>query len=197
MPRLLVGCEESQVVTMAFREIGWDAFSCDIKPTSGLYPEFHIQDDLLKVLNYQWDMMIAFPPCTYLSNAGATSLRKNGVINQERMNKAIEAKHFFMTLYNADIPRICLENPVPGRIHGLPCASQLVDHFMFGSPYTKRTYLWLRNLPILMARDICVPEGSWVYHGYKQYKCDRATARSKTCLGLAQAMAEQWGRLYG
>lgn len=147
-----------------------------------------------------WDLMIAHPPCTYLSNAGAVNLRKHGVLNMERMGKAIEAKEFFMACLEAPIPRICVENPIPGRIHQLPPYSQIVQPYMFGDPWMKTTCLWLVNLPILMATDIVVPTGKWVGTGRAvgdwSVKGHRnAKMRSKSFPGIARAMAEQWGGL--
>ena len=94
-----------------------------------------------------WDLLIAFPPCTYLTNAGSVRLRIKGEINQERMAKAIEAKAFFMRFLEADCQRICVENPTPGKIHKLPDYTQAIQPWWFGHPYTKRTCLWLKNLP--------------------------------------------------
>ena len=106
--RVLIACEESQAVCIAFRKRGFEAYSCDILPCSGGHPEWHIQDDVLKHLNEDWDLIIAHPPCTYLSNAGARFLYPKGVLNEERYKKGLEAKEFFMQLYNADCPRICI-----------------------------------------------------------------------------------------
>lgn len=163
--KVLVACEESQAVCIAFRKLGHEAYSCDIQECSGGHPEWHIVKDVLSLIDGNkpfitmdgelhsiignWDMLIAFPPCTYLTNAGAVRLRVKGEINQERMAKAIEAKEFFMRFLNADCPKICVENPTPGKIHQLPPYTQAVQPYMFGHPYTKRTCLWLKNLPPL------------------------------------------------
>lgn len=151
----------------------------------------------------KWGLVIAHPPCTYLSNAGANWLRINGAIQPERMAKAKEAKAMFMALLDADVPRIAVENPVPGKVHGLPPYSQIVQPWMFGDPWCKRTCLWLKNLPILMATDIVVPTGKWVNatpHGRARRPGEwaergkrTAKERSKTFPGIAAAMAEQWG----
>lgn len=113
--RILVACEESQAVTIELRRLGHEAYSCDIIECSGEHPEWHIQVDALELLKMQWDMIIAFPPCTYLTNAGAVRLRVNGEINQERMAKAREAKKFFLSFYNAPCSHIAVENPTPGK----------------------------------------------------------------------------------
>ena len=139
--KILVACEESQAVTIELRKLGHEAYSCDIEPCSGGHPEWHLQCDALELLKMKWDMIIAFPPCTYLSNAGAVRLRIKGEINQERMKKAIEAKTFFMKFLEIDCPKICVENPTPGKIHQLPPYTQAIQPWMFGHPYTKRTCL--------------------------------------------------------
>ena len=118
--RVLIACEESQVVCTAFRELGHEAFSCDILPCSGGHPEWHIQDDVLKHLNDGWDLMIAHPPCTYLSRAGARWLHQGGKINPDRYANGLKAKEFFLTLLNANIPMIAIENPTPLKIYELP-----------------------------------------------------------------------------
>lgn len=220
---VLVACEESQAVTVELRRLGHIAFSCDLLPSSGGHPEWHIQSDVLHLINGgcsfqtsdnlfhyiagRWDMLIAFPPCTYLSNAGANRLRVNGEIQLERMDKSVSAKSFFMTIYNADCDRICIENPVPGSIHGLPPYSQKVQPYMFGDPWLKTTCLWLKRLPILMATDIVVPMGKWVEttaHGsisnrnsWPNKGSRLPIERSKTFPGLARAMATQWTGQWG
>lgn len=202
--RVLVACEESQAVCKAFRELGHEAYSCDIQDCSGGHPEWHIKTDALELLKMKWDLIIAHPPCTYLTNASSVRLRVGGTIVQERMEKAIEAKEFFMKFLNADCPRIAVENPTPGKIHELPPYSQAVQPWMFGHPYTKRTCLWLKGLPPLMATDI-ITEGitPWVNGGCKdahgnyrkvQGRIERDPKnRAKTFPGMAKAMAKQWG----
>lgn len=108
--KVLVACEESQAVTKELRRLGHEAYSCDIEPCSGGHPEWHLQVDALQLLKMQWDMIIAFPPCTYMTNASAVRMRVKGQIVQERYEKAMEAKEFFMQFYNANCPRICIEN---------------------------------------------------------------------------------------
>lgn len=201
--KILVACEESQAVTIELRRLGHEAYSCDIEPCSGGRPEWHIQGDALELLKMQWDMIIAFPPCTYLTNAGAVRLRVNGEIQLERLEKARSAKDFFMQFYNADCPRVAIENPIPGKIHELPPYSQIVEPYMFGDPWKKRTCLWLRGLPQLMATDIVTPEGLWVgatssrrdtkiYSRYQIASNRNPKIRAKTFPGIARAMAEQW-----
>lgn len=201
--RVLVACEESQEVCKAFRELDHEAYSCDIQQCSGGHPEWHLQCDALEMLKLKWDLIIAHPPCTYLTNAGATRLRVNGEIVPERYEKAMEAKEFFLKFLNADCPRVAVENPVPSKIHGLPPYSQIIQPYMFGEPWLKRTCLWLKGLPCLMATDIVVPEGKWVEttpHGRAAKPGEwelkgkrRPKDRSKTFPGVARAMAEQWG----
>lgn len=137
--KILVACEESQRVCIEFRKRGHEAYSCDIEPCSGGHPEWHLQQDVIPLLNQHWDMIIAFPPCTYLTNAGARHLYKGGVLNQERYKKGIEAKQFFMKFYNADCEKISIENPTPSRIFELPEKTQVLQPYQFGHPFTKRT----------------------------------------------------------
>lgn len=118
--RILIACEESQAVCIEMRRLGHEAYSCDIQDCSGGHPEWHIKGDALELLKMKWDMIIAHPPCTYLSNLGSANLVKHGIINEERMRKAIEAREFFMRFVNADCPRVAIENPVPNKRHKLP-----------------------------------------------------------------------------
>jgi hypothetical protein len=201
--KILVACEESGVVTEQFRLRGHEAWSCDIESTSGNHPEWHLQQDVTPLLREQWDMIIAFPPCTYLTNAGARHLWKNHELNQERYAKGLEAKAFFMQFYNANCEKICIENPGPSRIFELPEKSQVIQPYMFGHPYTKRTYLWLKGLPLLEPTEIVEPIATWCpsgsYSGKRgdkhrgMFTTDRAKNRSKTFPGIASAMAKQWG----
>lgn len=205
--RILVACEESQAVTIAFREKGHEAFSADIQPCSGGHPEWHIQGDVLPFLNLGWDMIIGFPPCTYLSNAGAARLfPKKGELNRERYEKGLEAKEFFMKFLNADCPRIVVENPIQTRIFEIPKYTQIIQPYEHGHPYSKKTCLWLKGLPELeptnLITDTIVP---WVSGGSKDHKGNPrknagtkirdAKTRSKTFPGVAKAMADKWGAL--
>lgn len=137
--KILVACEESQAVTKEFRKLGHEAYSCDIIECSGGHPEWHIQQDVTELLKQKWDMIIAFPPCTYMSNAGAARLYpKKGQINEERYQKGLLAKEFFMQFYNADCPKIAIENPIATRVFNLPAYSQIIQPFEHGHPFSKK-----------------------------------------------------------
>lgn len=209
--KVLIACEESQRVCAEFRRLGHEAYSCDIQECSGGRPEWHIKQDVLPLLNGRcrfetmdgqrheisgrWDLIIAHPPCTYLSNAGARFLYPKGVLNEERLKLGLEAKEFFMAFYNADCEKICIENPTPSRVYGLPKYTQVIQPWMFGHPVQKRTCLWLKGLEPLKPTEIVeerqsskVP-GNWFNKGGKE----RQQNRAKTFPGIAKAMAEQWG----
>ncbi|WP_312810452.1 DNA cytosine methyltransferase [Sedimentibacter sp.] len=193
--KVLVACEESQIVTKAFRAKGHEAYSCDIQDCSGGHPEWHIKDDVLKILNFNWDMLIAHPPCIYLTKASSNSLFKNGVLNEERYRKGLAAKEFFMTLYNAPIKYKCIENPTPLKIFELPMYSQVIQPYDFGHPLSKRTLLWLINLPGLMATDVIRKDyvvSTRYSIFYNKGGNDRQRIRSRTFEGIAYAMASQW-----
>lgn len=200
--KILVACEESQAVTIELRRLGHEAYSCDIIPCSGGHPEWHLQVDALELLKMKWDMIIAHPPCTYLTNAGARHLWKGHQLNQERYQKGVEAKKFFMAFLNADCPRIAVENPIPSRVFELPKYTQTIQLYEYGHPYTKKTCLWLKGLPALVPADVVEPVATWCpsgsysgKHGDKHrgmFTTDRAKNRSKTFPGIAKAMAEQW-----
>lgn len=179
-----MACEYSQIVTKAFRKMGHDAYSCDILPTEG-DPEWHIQGDVLEQLGDSWDMMIAFPPCTHLAASGARWFKEK--ITDGRQQAAID---FFMKLANADIPRIAIENPIGIMSTHWRKPDQIIQPWQFGHGETKATCLWLKNLPLLQSTDIvegrtarihCMPPGP-----------NRAKERSRTYLGIAKAMADQW-----
>ena len=140
--KVLVACEESQAVTKELRRLGHEAYSCDIIPCSGGHPEWHLQLDAVELLKMKWDMIIAFPPCTYLTNAGARHLYKGHKLNEERYQKGLEAKEFFLKFYNADCPKIAIENPTPSRIYELPEKTQVIQPYEYGHPFTKRTPLY-------------------------------------------------------
>lgn len=209
---VLVACEESQAVTIELRKLGHRAFSCDLIECSGGHPEWHIMADCLPLLNGgctfqtmdgvrhelqgRWDMIIAHPPCTYISNAGARFLYPGGkgVLNEERLRKGIEATHFFLRFLFADCKRIAIENPVPSSVYCLPKYDQIIQPWMFGHPVQKKTCLWLKGLPKLKPTEVCkerqsskVP-GNWFNRGGKE----RQKNRAKTFPGIARAMAEQW-----
>lgn len=220
--KVLVACEESQRVCKEFRKKGHEAYSCDMQEPSGGHPEWHILGDCLKAIRGggmtitmdgsihvidKWDLIIAHPPCTYLSNAGAARLYKiiNGetYIKRSRFEAGMDAKEFFMEIYNADCDRIAIENPVPSGVYRMPKYTQVIQPYEFGEPYSKRTCLWLKGLPKLKPTDIVEPICSWVSGGSK--KADgspRANngmtfrdskTKSKTFPGIAKAMADQWG----
>ena len=192
--RVLVACEESQTVTLELRSLGHEAYSCDIEPCSVGHPEWHLRVDALELLKVRWDMILAFPPCTYLSNAGAKHLFRGGELNQERYRKGLAAKSFFLSFLQADCPRIAVENPVSSRIYEMPPHTQEIQPWQFGHPVQKKTRLWLRGLPPLEPTCIvdpacgCHEAGTWFMKGGK----DRQKNRAKTFPGVAQAMAEQW-----
>ncbi len=195
--KVLVACEESQAVTIELRKLGHEAYSNDIISCSGGHPEWHLQQDVIPLLEEEWDMIIAFPPCTYLTNAGAKHLYKGGILNEERYKKGLEAKEFFVKILNAKCKRIAVENPVSSLIYEMPKCSQEIQPWMFGHPTTKKTRLWLKGLPALKPTNIvdpfsnCHDAGTWFMKGGK----DRQRNRAKTFPGIAKAMAEQWGGL--
>lgn len=192
--RVLIACEESQAVCIEYRKRGHEAYSCDIEPCSGGRPEWHLQEDVLPLLKEPWDMIIAFPPCTYLSNAGARHLFRGGNLNEERYQKGLAAKEFFMSILNADCSRIAVENPVSSRIYEMPLHTQEIQPWQFGHPVQKKTRLWLRGLPKLIPTNVVDPKcgcheaGTWFMKGGK----GRQKNRAKTFPGIAKAMAEQW-----
>lgn len=145
--RVLVACEESQEVCKAFRELGHEAYSCDLITCSGGYPEWHLQCDALQIIKITWDLIIAHPPCTYLSNAGARWLYKGGKLNEERYKQGLDGKEFFMRFYNANCSHIAIENPIPSRLFELPPYTQIIQPFEYGEPWSKKTCLWLKGLP--------------------------------------------------
>ena len=191
--KVLIACEYSGIVRDAFAAKGHDAWSCDILPTES--PGNHFQGDVLEHLDKGWDLMIAHPPCTYLSNAGARFLYPKGKLNEDRYNLGLKAKEFFMALYNAPINKICVENPISSKIFALPKYSQIIQPYEYGHPIQKRTCLWLKNLSQLKPTDIIFKRqstkipGNWFNKGGK----DRQKNRSKFFQGIANAMADQWG----
>lgn len=191
--KVLVACEFSGIVREAFRKKGHDAWSCDLLDTE--IPGQHYKGDVFDIINDGWDMMIAHPPCTYLSNAGAKFLYPKGILNQERLEKALKAKEFFLSLWNAPIPKVAIENPVPSSVIELPRYSQIVQPYYFGDMQQKKTCLWLKRLPPLIGFIDAVNiqstkiSGNWFNKGGK----DRQKNRARTFQGIANAMAEQWG----
>ena len=200
--KILVACEESQAVTIELRKLGHEAYSCDTEPCSGGHPEWHLKGDATPILKETWDMIIAFPPCTYMTNGGAVRMYPTkGNIDPVRFEKAMKAKEFFMMFYNAECPRIAIENPMPMKCIGLPEKTQVVQPYEYGNPFSKRTYLWLKGLPELQPTDVLTEYRPFINGGggrleKKNYKggefANGSTKRSKTFQGIAKAMAEQW-----
>ena len=191
--KVLIACEYSGTVRDAFAAKGHDAWSCDILPTES--KGNHFEGNVLEHLDKGWDLMIAHPPCTYLSNAGARFLYPKGKLNQDRYNLGLKAKDFFMKLYNAPIDKICVENPISSKIFALPKHTQTIQPYEYGHPFSKATRLWLKNLPELKPTNIINKKqstkiaGNWFNKGGK----DRQKNRSKFFNGFAEAMADQWG----
>lgn len=223
--RVLVACEESQRVCTAFRERGHEAYSCDIQPCSGGHPEWHILGDAIEVMRggniwtmdgaahevEEWDLMIAHPPCTYLSAAGNRwfDVEKYGESARKRLRDRYSAIVFFMQMVTADCPRIAVENPVGIMSTAYKKPDQIIHPYQFGDEAEKKTCLWLKKLPPLMPTMI-VDAGEKNRFGQSINACadwardergkaipwnDPRTAkiRSKTFPGIARAMAEQWG----
>lgn len=191
---VLVACEESQAVTIAFRNLGIEAYSCDILPCSGGHPEWHIQGDVIPVLQSQpWELIIAFPPCTDLAVSGARYFKEKQA--DGRQPRSIE---FFMQFANAPCDRIAIENPIGimSRLFRKP--DQIIQPFQFGHPESKATCLWLKNLPKLVPTKVLEKTGKYWENQTPsgQNKLgpspDRAKLRSKTYAGIAEAMASQW-----
>lgn len=201
--KILIACEESQVVCSAFRNLGFEAFSCDIKPCSGGHPEWHIHDDVLNHLDKGWDLMIAHPPCTYLANSGVCWLwNKDGSRNEDRWQKLKEGAEFFKALLHAPIPLIAIENPIPhkyaveliGRKY-----DQCIQPYQFGHTESKATCFWLKGLPKLKATNDVkeqlkqLPKNEAQRLHYLPPGPERAKLRSKTFHGIAKALAVQFG----
>jgi site-specific DNA-cytosine methylase len=208
MGKVLVACEESQAVCKAFRKLGHEAFSCDIQPCSGGHSEWHYQQDVFEVIDMGWDMMIAFPPCTHLAVSGARHFAAK--IADGRQQAALD---FVKTLMNANISMIAIENPVSVISSKIRKADQVIQPWQFGHEAQKTTCLWLKNLPKLKPTQIVgkgdfyvSPSGkkmpSWLsdtnYENGKKIPWDSddlKKIRSKTFEGIADAMANQWGKL--
>ena len=209
--RVLIGCERSGVVREAFRKRGHDAWSCDLVPAEDK-SRYHIQGDLRTVLpmSNMWDMMIAFPDCTYLCNSGALRLYTGGKkINgpdSKRWEQMYKAAYFFKEILNTPIPKVCVENPI---MHGYAREiigarpTQTIQPYNFGADASKRTGLWLRGLPELVNTAYVEPrmvdgkprwanqtDGGW---NKLAPSPTRGIERARTYQGIAEAMAEQWG----
>lgn len=218
--KVLIACEESQAVCTAFRSRGHEAYSCDILPCSGGHPEWHILGDALEVLKGgtivtmdgvihnvdKWDLIIAHPPCTYLCRAGMGfyNIEKYGKSAIERAEKRRDAIEFFMRFVNADCDRIAIENPLGIMSTYYRKPDQYIQPFQFGNPTSKKTGLWLKNLPLLTPTEIVEPEfvtsgtgrrwDKWYWESSLiSNHAERSRFRSKTFPGIAEAMAGQWG----
>jgi hypothetical protein len=215
---ILLGCEESQAVCIEFRKLGHEAYSCDLQPCSGGHPEWHLQMDIFEAIELKkWDIGIFFPTCTYLTVTAnkwikEQPLRKSGVlVGEARREARREAIDFFMRLWNCDIPRISMENPIGCMSSVFQKPNQIIQPYYFGDKSRKSTCLWLKNLPKLVyskennlfEKQTIVEPDIYVFkngngtcsrdymYALKQGK-DRAKIRSKTFPGIARAMAEQW-----
>lgn len=201
--RVLVACEFSGTVRNAFSALGHDAWSCDILPTER--PGNHIQGDVLAVLGDGWDLMVAHPPCTYLSVSGARWCTGDSEKAAKRRTLREQALAFVQTLMNAPIPRIAIENPVSIISSRIKRPTQTIQPWQFGEPMEKRTCLWLTNLPPLVPTNIVQPEyvtsgtgrrwSKWFWETSMIPYPKRGHARSVTFQGIADAMADQWGGL--
>ena len=226
--KVLVACEESQRVCMAFRERGHEAYSCDIVDCSGGHPEWHIKNNVLKFLNPtvlfinelpgiqfftmdneyhcfigKWDLIIAHPPCTYLTLAGNKWFKPEFADRfPDRQKQRKEAVDFFMAIANADCDRIAIENPVGIMSSQWRKPDQYIEPYMFGDPEKKKTGLWLKGLPLLKPTNIVEPviihcksganEPRWHMETMHLPKEERSRVRSKAFIGIAKAMASQW-----
>ncbi len=214
--RILVACEESQRVSMEFRRLGHKAYSCDIQPCSGGHPEWHIQADVLPLLegncsfrtsdgtghgiDGKWDMVIAFPPCTHLAVSGAKYFAEKRADGRQQ-----EAIDFFMRFTECGCGRVAIENPVGIMSTRYRKPDQIIQPYEYGHKERKSTCLWLKGLPLLVPTDIVEPElhickngrvdSKWHYDTYNLPRKIRAMERAKTFPGIAKAMAEQWGNL--
>lgn len=201
--RVLVACEFSGIVRDAFIQRGHDAVSCDIIPSERPGP--HIQDDVLNHLSDGWDLMIAHPPCTYLSKAGCRWLFPGRKLNNDRFNMGLDGKEFFLKLLHADIEKIAIENPAPHAVFKMPKETQIIHPYYFGDNVQKTTLLWLKNLPKLESTNSITKapildfmrsgKGNWRHS--KWFMSHNSKARSVTFPGIAAAMADQWGCLQG
>jgi len=186
--KVLVACEESQAVTIAFRNKGHEAYSCDIQDESGGHPEWHLKGDVAELLNKCWDLIIAFPPCTDLCVSGARWFKEK--IADGRQQNSID---FFMMFTNLDCPKICIENPVGimSNIYRKP--DQIIQPWMFGHGETKSTCLWLKGLPLLKPTNIVSGRDANIHK--MAPGPERSKLRSKTFPGIAKSMADQWGTI--
>ena len=217
--KVLIACEESQAVCKEFRKLGHEAYSCDILDCSGGHPEWHIKEDVLEIMKNNWDLMIAFPPCTHLTISGAQHFEKKKL--DGRQQQGID---FFMAIINAPIDKIAVENPIGIMSSEYRKPDQIIQPYFFGDSFQKTTCLWLKNLPKLiynLTPNLFESEVTgtndkgefieikdkktgrikkqpmWYYEAFKNSKTkeERSILRSKTFPGIAKAMANQWGNL--
>lgn len=204
--KVLIACEESQTVCKAFRKYGHEAYSSDILPCSGGHPEWHIQGDVLKILNDGWDLIIAHPPCTYLTITGNKWMKPEFKDRfPDRHKQREDAIQFFMEFTKTNCPRVAIENPVGVISTAWRKADQYVHPYHFGDPHSKKTGLWLINLPKLVPTNVVEPQmyiykdgrrdPIWHVESLKLPPAERQRVRSKTFPGLADAMVTQWGKL--
>lgn len=226
--RILVACEESQRVTVEFRMLGHEAYSCDIQPCSGGHPEWHVNGDVLPILNgyktpvdmfitmdgkahmvpKRWDMIIAHPPCTYLTVTGNRwfNVERYGEKAIERIDAREKAIQFFYEFVKADCDHIAIENPISVMSSAYRRPDQIIHPYHFGDPERKATCLWLKGLPVLLPTNIVTPniinykngkgtDSEWHMRTLSLSATERSKERSKTFPGIAKAMAEQWGSI--
>ncbi len=205
--RVLVACEESQAVTIEFRKLGHEAFSCDLLPCSGGHPEWHIEGDVTSLLHawLGWDMVLAFPPCTYLTVTGNKWMKPEYRDRfPNRIKQREDAIRFFLKLVNTDVNKVCVENPIGIMSTHFRKPDQIIHPYHFGHTVRKSTCLWLKGLPVLKSTNVVIPEldtfssgavqSKWhTETGYIRDKKERSRVRSKTFSCIAKAMAEQWG----
>ncbi len=192
--RVLIACEESQIGCLAFRNRGHEAYSCDIVDCSGGHPEWHIKADVFDVLDNGWDMMIAHPVCTYLCNSGVRWLYKNGHKNYDRWGKMYAAALFFRDLFNANIEKIVIENPIMHKYARKIIEykyDQIIQPWQFGHGETKATCLHILGLPLLQPTDIVKGREHRIHK--MAPSTDRGRLRSRSYPGILKAMANQWG----
>lgn len=203
--RVLVACEESQAVTIELRKLGHEAYSCDLLDCSGGHPEWHLQQDVTEILKEHWDMILAFPPCTYLTVTGNRwfNVERYGEKAVQRHKDRRDAIEFFMLIANANCDKIAIENPVGVMSTEWRKPDQIINPYEFGDPFEKKTCLWLKGLPKLKPTNVVEAPprtkfksgktmATWYSDALKLPKEERAKLRSKTFPGIAKAMAEQW-----
>jgi hypothetical protein len=206
--KILIACEESQVVTKEFRKRGHEAFSCDLYESSGGHPEGHLQQDVTEHLQQDWDMIIAFPPCTYLTVTGNRwfNIERYGEKAVRRHEQREEAVDFFMLFANAKCEKVVIENPIGCMSSRFRKPEQIVHPYYFSDPERKATCLWLKGVRPLVhiEADHVAPniveykngkgtDSKWHMETMSLPPAERSKARSKTFMGIARAMAEQWG----